>query len=486
MKTNIYTSLLAILLLLTFFSCKDYLDIKPKGQMIPTSTDDYRKILDYIGNKNSVGFRIDLLNTYGITEYLSDNYQPNEARYATLKTDQINRFNWAKNGFLYDVDKEDLDWRSLYGQIYIANSAIAGIPDATGSEDIKKSMIGEAKVHRAFCYLGLVNIYAKHYTEASAATDLGVPLKLDVSLSSSLERVTVKEVYDQIIKDLTEAIPDLSSEQKYNLRPTKASAYGLLARTYLFQGNYEKALENAQACLNISDFLYDLHDMMNHDDPANLRYNKFDSDFTSWDDQEILLQKEVPSGSTGGGYYYSWYFWTDSLTLDAIYIDMDNDLRLPLKFNKVSNTDYQYYEVRNRWAGETFYYAVHGVSTPEVLLTRAEANARLGNPNLAIADLDALRVNRFIHGTYSNYSDNSYTQNEVIQLVLDERRRELFGRNMRWFDLKRLNAIENANITITRVLTGNQLAPGDNHWVMPIGMKYIGLNQEIVQNEGYD
>ena len=68
--------------------------------MIPTSTDDYRKILDFIGNKNSVGFRIDILNTYGITEYLSDNYQPNEARYASLKTDQINRFGWAKNGFL--------------------------------------------------------------------------------------------------------------------------------------------------------------------------------------------------------------------------------------------------------------------------------------------------------------------------------------------------------------------------------------------------
>lgn len=482
MKTKIYTRLLAIMLLLTFFSCEDYLDIKPKGQMIPETTDDYRQILDFIGNKNSVGFRIDMLNTYGITEYLSDNSQPNQTRYNSLKADQINRFHWCTNGYLVEVDQEDLDWRTMYGQIYIMNSAIENIPGATGPEEVKASMIAEAKVHRAFCYLGLVNIYAKHYTEASAATDLGVPLKLTTSLLESLERATVQEVYDQIILDLTEAIPDLPAQQEYNLRPTSAAAYGLLARTYLFQGNYQLALENAEDCLAISDFLYDLHEIMHHDG----RTDKFATSFTSWDDQEILLQKEVPAGSTGGGYYYSWYNWCDSLTLDATYDDMDNDLRLPLKFNKVSNTDYQYYEVRNRWAGETYYYAVHGVCTPEVLLTRAEANARLGNPNLAIADLDELRVNRFIHGTYTNYSDNTYTQAEVIQLVIDERRRELFGRNMRWFDLRRLNAVENANITISRVLTGEQLTPGDDHWVMPIGRIYIGLNPEILQNPGYD
>ncbi len=468
MKTKIFTSLLTIMLL-TLFSCKDFLDIKPKGQIIPSSTDDYRQILDYVGNKNSVSFRIDVMKSYGITDYLSDDYQVvDSAGYEGLPDDRYNRYTWAKEaGYLVPPENEDLDWRTLYGQIYIMNSAIGGIPDATGPEDVRNALMGEAKVHRAFCYLALVNIYAKHYNPATAATDMGVPLHLNVSLTASLARATVQEVYDQILKDLSEAAQHLPATQPYNFRPTSASAYALLARTYLYQGNYAKVLENANMCLSINNFLYDLN------------LDPFEDDFKSWDDREILLQKERPSGSAGNTYYYYYYQTSDSLNVEGTF-DVNNDLRYSLKFN-----GYTYNENPRRWKGETAYYECVGVTVPEVYLMRAEANARLNSTAEAIADLNKLRMNRFAPENYIDYT-NSYSQAEVIQLVMDERRRELWGRGLRWFDLKRYNAIENANITITRNFSGDQLAPGDAHWVMPIGGKYIGLNPEIEQNEGYN
>jgi len=124
-----------------------------------------------------------------------------------------------------------------------------------------------------------------------------------------------------------------------------------------------------------------------------------------------------------------------------------------------------------------------------MLLTRAEALARIGgaaNLTSAIADLNYLRVNRYITGTHLDYIAANYNKEQVIQLILNERRRELWGNGLRWFDLKRLNAIENANITIKRNFTNDMLPPGDVHWVMPIGKKYINQSPEIIQNEGYN
>lgn len=479
--------------LLSATGCDDYLDIKPKGQMIPSSTDDYRKVLDFVGNKNSVGLQSTIYNTYGIVNYLTDDYQvADSATYKTILNvagvpinDRGDLFKWAKEGAIYTEDVEDPDWLSLYGQIYIANTAVDGVPKASGAESVKKGLIAEAKFHRAFCHLALVNIYAKHYTPTGAATDPGVPLRLDLSLTASLERAPVKTVYDAIINDLETAIPDLPVTQLYNHRPNKASGYALLARTYLYQGNYAKALENANLGLAITSFLYDFNTTMNRVS-GTANYNAFLTTIVAnaWYDKELICQKEVCMVS--GTYHYS-YMLSDAQTINTLY-DNVNDLRFFLKFGSLSGTSYTYGELTRRWTSLQ-YYPIVGVTVPEMFLIRAESLARIGgatNLDAAIAALNTLRVTRYITGTYQNYVASSYTKDQIIQLVINERRREFFGNGLRWFDLKRLNALENANITIRRNFTGDQLVPGDIHWVMPIAKKYINQSPEIIQNEGYN
>src|SRR5690554_2033389 len=155
----------ALVLLIGGGACqRGFLDIKPKGQMIPETTDDFRKILDFVSNKNSVGQKTAVLVTYGIVNLLADDYQVGDSTQynAMLTTDRSLWFHWGREGS-YPPDLDDPDWRALYGQIYIMNSAIAGIPDARGPESEKNKLLAEAKFHRAFCYLGLVNIYARHY-----------------------------------------------------------------------------------------------------------------------------------------------------------------------------------------------------------------------------------------------------------------------------------------------------------------------------------
>ncbi|HBG24452.1 MAG TPA: hypothetical protein DEO54_06770 [Rikenellaceae bacterium] len=492
MKTkNIFHWLLfALIIIIT--GCNEYLDIKPKGQMIPSSIDDYRKILDFVGNKNSVGLQSTIYNTYGIANFLTDDYQvADSTTYKSILSvagvplnDRGDLFRWAKEGAIYTEEQEDPDWLSMYGQIYIANTAIDGVPKVPGSESAKNALIAEAKFHRAFCHLALVNIYAKHYTAANADKDPGIPLRLDLSLTAPLTRASIKEVYDAIIDDLETATPNLPTSQQFNHRPNRASGYALLARVYLYQGNYAKALEKANLGLALTNFLYDFNTVLVRT-VGDAKYNFFNVALVAnaWFDKELLCQKE--SCMVSGTYHYS-YMLSDAQTVNNLF-DVVNDLRFFVKFGTLSGASYTYGEISRRWA--TQYYPIVGVTLPEMLLTRAEALARIGgaaNLTSAIADLNYLRVNRYITGTHIDYIAANYNKEQVIQLILNERRRELWGNGLRWFDLKRLNAIENANITIKRNFTNDMLPPGDVHWVMPIGKKYINQSPEIIQNEGYN
>ncbi len=82
-----------------------------------------------------------------------------------------------QNIFTEDFES-DPDWESLYNQIYVTNLVILQVMDAkNGTQQEKEQLLAEARVHRAYAYLTLVNLYAKHYTASTAATDAGVPLR---------------------------------------------------------------------------------------------------------------------------------------------------------------------------------------------------------------------------------------------------------------------------------------------------------------------
>ena len=109
-------------------------------------------------------------------------------------------------------------------------------------------------------YLYLVNGYAKHYNEATADNDPGVPLLLDADISqTNLTRASVKSVYQQILADLNEAEKALPAEISTNaFHASKDAARGLLARTLLYMGNYADALKAANEVIARHDTLLNL------------------------------------------------------------------------------------------------------------------------------------------------------------------------------------------------------------------------------------
>ncbi|HKG06001.1 MAG TPA: RagB/SusD family nutrient uptake outer membrane protein, partial [Pedobacter sp.] len=112
-----------------------------------------------------------------------------------------------------------------------------------------------------------------------------------------------------------------------------------------------------------------------------------------------------------------------------------------------------------------------GIATDEIYLIRAECNARLGNIDDSMKDINTLLVNRYATGTHVDVS--AATSEDALNIVLLERRKELLFRGQRWNDLKRFNR-DGMNIEIVRTINGvhYKLLPNDIRYVMPIP-KYV-------------
>jgi len=95
--------------------------------------------------------------------------------------------------------------------------------------------------------------------------------------------------------------------------------------------------------------------------------------------------------------------------------------------------------------------------------------------------LDQLLITRYKPGTYLQTTD--LKQAELLDRILEERRKELVWRGSRWHDVKRLNK-EGRGIHFYRTVHGDEyhLQPNDSRYVFPIPPDEIMLSG-LEQNE---
>lgn len=443
-------------------SCKKYLDIVPKGKIIPEKTTHYRLLLDQVSPAGkSSGF----VRSFSNDLLLSDDMQVTAFSANFYGPADQNVLSFAEH--IYQDFESDPDWEALYNQIYVCNLVILQVMESSnGTQKEKEQLMAEARVHRAFAYLSLVNLYAKQYTIATAATDPGVPLRKELDFEEKLSRATVQEVYDFILNDLKLALGKLPAApvSKFNYRPVEAATNALLAKTYLYMNNIPEAFKYADASLQLYHELIDYNTLAPSTNfPGTLAIPE------GLQNKEVLLYKSVTSASS--------LFYSDS-NLIKLY-DAGNDVRMKAMYASDAIFGLNFGFIVTEWAGRT---PIKGPSVAEMYLVRAEAHARAGQTGSAIDDLNTLRSFRYKTG--SSYQLSAATPAEALSLVKEERRRELAFRGARWFDIKRYNVIDNSNITVIHKLNNNTytLPPSSPRTVLPIGRKYIELNPEINQN----
>ena len=460
------TTILAICVVVMLTGCNDYLDIKPKGEKIPTTVSDYETLLNY----ESVQKVSDTYPAYLTDDVFLPDVAEGTATPGLNSVDQSIRNLYLFKKEVFGDAQDDGFWFASYNRIYYYNTVIDNIMDADGSDEQQKlSIRAEALISRALEYLYLVNGYAKYYDVRTAESDPGVPLILDEDISKkNLVRASVKDVYAQIQSDLQTALPNLPMQAKGNaFRASKAAGYGVLAKMYLYMGNYAEALKAANAVLEMNNSLLDLKKYAVVKAQSSIGRTNVPQDI---DNPENIYIKFAP-------YVYglsSKVFGSDEL----ISLFSEDDMRLQVYFTK---------NFRNiptdKYVWAPYLRANLAVSSPEIYLIAAECEAREGSIERAIALINKLRDNRIKNNTDIVATD----RNDALQKVLEERRRELAMSGMvRYIDLKRLNQESQFAKTVTHV-TGEgtfSLEPNSPLYVLPIPAKVMRFNKNSMkQNE---
>jgi len=137
-------------------------------------------------------------------------------------------------------------WTNAYKVIVGANKVIEAI-DNHADATANGQLLAENYYLRAFIHFQLVNIFGRPYNQGG--DNLGVPIKVDADAFNNPVRATVGEVYAQIERDLQTAV-DLFDKEKENVFASKEACWALLSRLYLYEEQYDKAIEYADKVIS--------------------------------------------------------------------------------------------------------------------------------------------------------------------------------------------------------------------------------------------
>jgi hypothetical protein len=375
-------------------------------------------------------------------------------------------------------------WTAAYAAINRINVVLKGVDQAPITDALKNQYKGEACFLRALVYHSLVTIYARPYSDGNGSKP-GVIIYTDPQTSSgenSKARSTVAEVYNQIINDLNFAEANLPSSYSVNsmniTHAHKNAAIALKTRVYLHMGQYDKVITEANKIVSVNA-PFTAPSGVPHALQANIATvfgsngqtleNIFSFPFSSSDlpgTQNSLNQYYSPgiSPATGNG-DYSLNQGVTGIVSDPSWTSTDARRNL----NQVISGKLWL----RKWTSNSDYVPV--IRYSEILLNLAEALARInGLDNRAIALLNAVRK-RSDSGTTLNPA----SQQELIDMILRERRIELLGEGFRSRDLIRLLLTFPAKGSISPVLST------DTQYIWPIPQTELFINKSASQNPGY-
>lgn len=476
MKKYILTLLCALTLLVQ--GCDKFLGIEPKGYTIPSTFEDYVKLMNYVQLTKAASH---------VPPFITDDARFTDGNMKANYNSQVDNTKYLysfAHGAIYNDGQQDMYYENSYMRIYYFNVVIENVMNSKeGTQEEKQRLRAEALIGRAFEYLTLIPVYAPAYNEATASTDYGVPIitkPLDIN-DMGYKRNTVAEVYKLIMDDLTTALPDLGATVSNSFRPAENVGYGFLARMYLQMEKYDLALENAVKALKTTSAVVDMKLYTIKSPTATSGRIVLASNqaiiYPEGDNNVENIYTRYPPLVTGN---HEGIFGSLEL-MDIFKRDLPEgatDMRKALYFSD------DFFRT-NKFPGYSIWVPFTrmnvGLSTPDILLIAAECYARKGDATSlteAAKLYNDLRDYRIKNNVRVEFTDKE----SALVKVLEERRREfaLLGA-FRFIDLKRLNRDPRFAKTITHEADGNtwNLPPNDNRYIFPIPPKVKALRPDL-------
>lgn len=498
-----------------FSSCDNFLDKEPsKGTHRPIEKIEQLEAL----LENYKIFYVEENNTAIATDDFALTTEIHDAKRTAFESYVLEHIFWDEKS----TQMLPSLWEGEFEKIFIANLVLANLSEVEGGEKQKANLKAEAHFIRAYSYFQLALSYTLYYTGENG-DELGLPIKQSVSFEENGERTSLSKTWEFIDNDLQEAhkltTPLVKNGKRTTWRASTASVNALSARYHLYKGEYEKALSSAEAVLaeysTMKDYNTSMYYSPNDDqfvinsstNPETIivkyPYTKleffFSNGFHELFEWEELLYARTVTNLT------SWYIPSQEL-LDTYAADVPNG-------EKENDLRYKYYMCEDfslrtcnldpafRYPGYTQFHFTDIISGPtvgEMLLIKAESQARQGNWQEAMQTLVPLRKARLEESAYEELTANSSA--DALTKIMQERRREL-PFTARWYDLKRLNnnSDPSDDITVKRTFyqyTGStvlendapieyKLSPDSRHYAMPIPEIELGRARGTLKQNSY-
>ncbi len=498
-------------------SCK--LDVKPKDVVSPN--DQFKTFSGFQNATNGVYANLASYSYYRFFHVLSE-YSSDDVVWDNTSSDPA----W----FIFDYSQTTSNyitltfWKQAYYAIFAANSVItrikdgvSPIQDATSQQtDLLK---GENLFIRAMVNFDLARLYCKPYVQDSLG-DKGIVIRDSTLFQDSPKRSTVKQTYDFIINDLLHAIKLLDQPDQFKSASyaTKYAAFGLLSRVYLYMNRNSLAVAYADSVISSDNYqlltgsdysiyftknpdqnketIFAIHRTENQDLGAGTAelgdlYNTLNGGYGEIHPSNTYLPLLGKNSEDSRLKFVGPEYATDD-SGNQIPLDPQSDDTLSIEYQsgykfKISyNRNYPQIDILKYSNQEGFATLASPVilRLAEMYLNRAEANAKLGNLQPALDDINKIRKRAGIIKSTKLYTlGNLLGKATVLEAVLEERRLELAWECHRKFDVFR------NNLPMDRTYLGSQqkitIQPDDPLTVQPIPLNEISLNANLVQNPGY-
>lgn len=478
MKKTIY-SLLAIAALLCS-SCESFTDLEPKGKNLLTTTDQLEMLL----NATYDGCAHDMRQMAGDMIYAYSNVATTISQPVKTRNVIIWTYDEANMDKMAELTSTDQDYTNFYGYIgTIANPILTKVDAATGTNSVKKQLKCEALTLRAWSFYMLVNKFAKAYNPATAATDPGIILMTeDKDIQTAQPKSTVEEVYQQILKDINEAIDlDGLPEVAVNkMRFNKPAAYAVKALTLLSMQKYDEAEEAAKQAIAL-----------------NGTVNNYNTSYLG-STQGYMTGGIYPVINRGKKGTDEDYFLNGILEFYNAYTPetMANFEEGHAYKEKMSNMNMMYdylMDAGQNMLGETGFNMTFdlnslwndgGLRSTQMYLAIAECETHKGNYDTAMEYLDKVRINRIAPEKYQPLKGTVNTEAEAIkhvkQVTMNE---DIYSVNI-FIDKKRWNQCDGWKQNYSRTLAGKTytITPNSKMWIFPFPMSVMNNNDKITQN----
>jgi hypothetical protein len=524
--------LLLVTIAFSTISCKKFLKEDPQGLI--TEDEFYKTQNDALYGTNAIYF---LLNSGGTSYQTPYNTLFNTGM--DMATDDVDPGPAATNPDVRSLSvlahsSANLRvyelWQQHYAGVVKANVALAKIPGITfdntpAGVSLKARLLGEAKFLRALFYFNLVRLYGDvplvlEYNPAVTAQDYAVA------------RTPSAQVYDQIVKDLTEAsdvLPNSYSSLDVG-RATKGAALALLAKVYLTKASfplnitadYQNAVNTALQVINPADvpvagggaFAYALQaNYANVFLPAQKNNSEhiFSAQFKSnsqgqGNNQNPRSIYTLPSAAgmtglyadmvrfytNGADDYYSIYKMYQAadkrkkVSFVTKYVGPKNNVTyaLPIGNPAFANDSTPFFN--KAWDPSSTSVTSESAANvaiiryAELLLIHAEAANEINDPT-AYASYNKVRARAGL----PTFTVGSLSQSQFRDSLYKDRRLELVFEYQRWFDLIRQKDAAGNSVFVNSLHLVGKTNAQDYHRLYPIPLSELSVNSLITQNPGW-